>query len=137
MSKIKKQQKKTKIKNTILRTHTDKNGTPLLSFKSVCGEHYQLCEWKKEELKGLVNTFKTIENLTWGDIIRHDGLKYKPKIEHTATPLPCDFPEDASLSELRVSRKCRILGYRTGNIFNIVWFDRNHEVCPEGKVKRA
>lgn len=136
MGKIKKPSKNTKINTVALDVRVEKS-TVLLSFKNVCDRHYQLSEWRKEELKDLIKTFKTIEELTWNEMPHHLGLNYKTNIEFISSLLPQDFLPEANLSEMRVNRESRLLGYRTGNIFNIIWFDRGHKACSKGKRKRA
>ena len=45
--------------------------------------------------------------------------------------LPNNIPEDARLSEMRIDQKKRIFGFRVQSVYYIIWFDRNHSVCPE------
>ncbi|MBA1335913.1 MAG: hypothetical protein HPY66_1731 [Firmicutes bacterium] len=41
------------------------------------------------------------------------------------------------MEEIKVDDRRRIIGYRGGRIFHLIWFDRDHEVCPMGKPKRV
>ena len=45
--------------------------------------------------------------------------------------MPENIPEDAKLSEMRIDEKKRIFGFRVDSVYYIIWFDRDHSVCPE------
>ena len=49
----------------------------------------------------------------------------------SSTTLPDNIPEDERLSEMRIDEKKRIFGFRVQSVYYIIWFDRNHSVCPE------
>lgn len=132
------QKKENRIGNraTELRGESTENQAPLFSFRCVCETHCQLSDWEKAEIKALMSTLQKVEGLLWKDIRRHQGLNYKP-LDSVAYQLPPNVPPDATIEELKVDKRRRLIGYRSGRIFNLVWFDRNHEVCPEGKVMRG
>lgn len=111
---------------------------PVFSFRHVSENHCLLSEWKKDELSELLGAFRTMESLTWNQILGHSGLRFK-KIDVTSCskPLPSNVSDDIPLCEIRVCQKKRIFGYRVNNVFTVIWFDRSHEICPEGKVKKA
>jgi hypothetical protein len=102
---------------------------PVFSFKHVCNNHYYLTDWRSEELQRLIDTFRTMESLNWSEVIRYKGLGFKIVDPKTfSTDLPEVISPDISIIEFRVSKRARLFGYRDKNIFNIIWFDRNHEV---------
>lgn len=109
---------------------------PTFSFLHVCDNHCRLSAWQGQELIDLVNTFKKMESLTWVEIARHSGLRFK-KIEGYTKPLPPDVSPEVTVYEVRVCEVKRLFGYRINNIFRVLWFDREHEVCPFNKQKRA
>lgn len=105
-------------------------------FKNV--NHHNKCKiskWQGNELTSLIDCFKKIESLTWDEIFKDDGLNWE-RNANIAIQLPTNFPTDAKLYSMRVSKKMRIYGYRSEEYFCIIWFDRNHEVCPENKAKK-
>lgn len=105
------------------------------AFSSVCENHCLLEDWQKAELERLIYCFKKIESLTWKQIKKDSGLDYESH-SYIAVPRPQTLPPDASLDSIRVNLKMRLFGYRTQNVFNIIWFDKNHIVCPEDKTKK-
>lgn len=104
-------------------------------FLSVCDNHCLLSEWHGSELSELIGCFKKVERTIWKNILKDDGLDYK-RHHHINLPLPKNFPPDATLDSIRVNQKMRLYGYRLNDVFYIVWFDREHLVCPVGKQKR-
>jgi hypothetical protein len=113
--------------------YNDQHGK--FAFSSVCNRHCQLSEWQRNELDELIGYFKKVEQSIWKNILKDDGFNYE---SHNLIdlPVPETLPPDASLDSMRVTQKMRIYGYRTQDIFNIIWFDREHKVCPEGKKWR-
>ncbi len=101
----------------------------LFSFCDSCPNHFQLSEWQSTELKSLVDTFKNMGKRPWSELKADRGLQIKmvdPK--YFSKKLPDFISQDVTIHELRVSKRARIFGHRTGNVFNIIWFDRNHDV---------
>lgn len=100
--------------------------------------HHKSCnisDWHGSELKLLIDCFKKIEALKWKDILRDNGLNWE-RNANIAIQLPNALPEDLKLYSMRVDGKKRIYGYRVQQYFYIIWFDRNHIVCPENKPKK-
>ena len=104
--------------------------TPVFKFSNVDDNKWVLHEWQKPELKALIKCFKKMEKLSWKAIRMDTGLQMK-KLKNIIPP-PHISP-DVELYEIRVNQEQRIHGYVYNNIFYIVWFDRDHSVCPEGK----
>lgn len=141
--------KKSISKSKTKKRHTSKvpeNATELkesynvkaqLSFTYLDKTKWKLTEWNSEELKDLIETFQTIESLDWNEIQSHSGLRYKqlhnpPKVNNDKIS-----PDSmARICEMRVCPRKRIHGFRVRNIFCLVWFDKDHQVCPEGKNRR-
>lgn len=106
---------------------------PVFSFLNVDSNRWKLSEWKGKELSDLINCFQKMEQLTWHEIMKHDGLKVKPLKD---VPKPSYISEDVTMFEIRVCQLKRIHGFIDKNIFNLVWFDRGHSVCQEGKNRK-
>lgn len=108
-----------------------KSGYPVLSFKHVSDNHCLLSDWECAELKELIGAFKMLEEVPWTKL-HSSGLRLK-SIDSFSKPLPPCVSPDETIYEIRVCIRKRVFGYRTGDIFRIIWFDRSHEICPEGK----
>ncbi|WP_160045677.1 MAG6450 family protein [Paenibacillus sp. USDA918EY] len=111
--------------------------TPLFSFEHLCENNFYLHNLGKQELKELHNFLKKSSKMTWKQIRMSDGIKYKtiPRSSLTAR-VPSSVPDDASIDEMRVTQEHRIFGFKVNGIFNVIWFDPTHDVCPEGKKRR-
>lgn len=128
--------KKTKVPPEALTIKDDKDYykmTPVFKFSSVDPNKWTLNEWKSNELKDLIKTFKQMEQISWDEIFTHHGLRPK-KI--TNIRYPHYISPDETIYEIRVCKVKRLFGFINKNIFNILWFDRDHSVCPEGKNKK-
>lgn len=137
MREIRKPKKEaTKISSVATEKTINYNERPgRLSFLSACDTHCLLCNWQKDELTELMGCFKKVERTLWKNILKDDGLNYESHNQIDLPPPPA-LPPDASLDSMRVTQRMRLYGYRTQDVFNIIWFDRLHEVCPEGKKWR-
>jgi hypothetical protein len=109
---------------------------PVFSFIHSSDNHCLLCEWKKSELKELINAFKIMESLKWSQLPA-SSLHFR-KVEHYVIPLPNNVSQDETIFEVSIdNEKKRLFGYRVDNIFRILWFDREHSVAPYHKTKKA
>lgn len=120
----------TELKDT---DYNDRCGRIAFTFAS--DNKCQMYNWQKEELKLLIESFKKFESLKWYDIIKDPGFNWE-RNSHIAIKLPSELPMDVKLHSIRVSGKLRLYGYRAQEYFYIVWFDRQHEVCPMNKPKK-
>lgn len=105
-----------------------------IAFLEVTSTHCCISQWHGIELKNLIECFKKIESLKWVDIYTDSGLNYE-RNKCISVPLPKSVPTDVKLYSMRVSQKMRIYGYRAQQYFYIIWFDKNHIICPENKKK--
>lgn len=105
---------------------------PVFSFAHVDDNKWTIAEWKKNELKDLIKCFKKLEQCTWHQILRHNGFKYTALNIKT----PQHVSPDRVIHEIRVDKVKRIHGFVDKNVFNIIWFDRDHSVCPENKNRK-
>jgi|HigsolmetaAR203D_1030402.scaffolds.fasta_scaffold26797_2 hypothetical protein len=102
---------------------------PVFSFAFACPNHFQLSEWQREELKHLVDTLRRYSRMKWEEIRKVKGFRSVDP-NTFSVPLPDDISPDIVILEFRVSKRARIFGYRSKQVFHIIWFDRNHEVYP-------
>lgn len=110
---------------------------PSFRFEYTDENRWLLSDWQSSEIDDLIHGLKKIERYTWAQIKSQGskqrggsvGCGYKLITNHPK--LPESISEDVKLSEMRVDERKRIFGFRVGSIYYIVWFDRNHSVCPE------
>lgn len=115
-------------------TRCKNNGYPVFSFKFSDPNKYTLFDWDIEELPQFFQFLKKVEERTWtmiqataGKHIK-SGLAFTP-IDRKCLPLlPPSISEDAKIFELRITEKMRVFSFRTGDVCNFVWFDKNHEI---------
>jgi hypothetical protein len=88
-----------------------------------------------DEKASFAEALRALSKLTWNQIrsTPHLGLGSE-KIErgkiHAAIPNSID--EDVSFIALRFHEKKPMVGFRAGNVFNIVWFDRDFTLYDHG-----
>lgn len=110
---------------------------PSFRFEHTDQNRWCLSEWNSSEIDDLIRALKKIERYTWAQIKSQGskqrggsvGCGYKLITNHPK--LPESISDDVKLSEMRVDERKRIFGFRVGSIYYIVWFDRDHSVCPE------
>lgn len=110
---------------------------PSFRFTYADPNRWLLSDWTASEVKDLVEGLKKIEKYNWLQIKKHGSKKrgesvgtgYKLIANHPT--LPAGVPEPIKLSEMRIDNTKRIFGFRAGTIYYIIWFDRDHSVCPE------
>lgn len=102
---------------------------PVFSFGDCCPNHFQLSDWQGDELKALMNTLRELSGKKWAEVRRIKGFKNVDSSTFSHE-LPNYISPDVTMWECRVSKRARLFGHRSRNVFNIVWFDRNHDVYP-------
>jgi hypothetical protein len=85
-----------------------------------------------EEKKMFISTFKMISEMSWDDILSHDGLDYKPyDPPRNSWFLNTPYAEK-KIFKFRTSQKCRCFGYRENDIFYVLRFERDHKISDNG-----
>lgn len=99
-------------------------------------EHHQFGWGKvkiKHFLKKVVQTLQSYEGLKWREV------KQKPHCHPWGLdeiPKECYFRLEErqidveELFQIGLGNKPRIIGYKTGSIFYLMWYDPKHEFCP-------
>lgn len=90
--------------------------------------------------RSLLDSLKARESTTWGELLTQSGGRRKGTNSHNipmnnmikeaqerATEI--GLVEDGLLS-LRLDGTHRVFGIMDGGVLNIVWFDREHKICP-------
>lgn len=116
---------------------TTDHQNPSFRFTHADPSRWRLSRWEADEIDDLIRALKKIEKHTWLQI-KSQGAKTKGesvgcgfKVIEQHPDLPSSFSDDVTISEMRVCQKKRIFGFRVDSIYYIVWFDRDHTVCPE------
>jgi hypothetical protein len=110
---------------------------PSFRFAYADENRWRLSDWQPDEILDLVRNLKKIEKHTWSQIkgqgSRHRGdtVGCGYKIINNLPSLPEGVSEDHKISEMRICQRKRIFGFRMNSIYYIVWFDRDHSICPE------
>ena len=117
---------------------------PKWSFKYFDLEHEK---WGfsafSNNIKYILETFKSRERMTWNDIFCQSGGRAKGTNSHFIT-VDKFIPEAQrrfneikldtdSLFSLRVNGKFRIWGEIFDGVFSVIWIDAEHEICPSNK----
>jgi hypothetical protein len=110
---------------------------PSFKFTYADKNRWVLSDWSPSEINDLIEGLKKIEKYTWAQIKGHGSKKPGEsvgtgyKLIDKPRTWPENIPEDARLSEMRIDDKKRIFGFRVQSVYYIIWFDRDHSVCPE------
>jgi hypothetical protein len=92
-----------------------------------------LAEWRQEELEGFTRFAEKAQRMTMDEFRTDPGLRFKTHkgpAKGRGFARPGDLSEDQVLSEVRVGRAARVHGVVEGDMFHVVWLDRNHAVFP-------
>ncbi len=71
--------------------------------------------------------------MTWGQIMQasRTGMGTEPIPQNQILPpIPQHIPPDITLLSWRFGQGARMVGYREGEVFQVVWIDPNHRVYP-------
>ncbi|MDU7692713.1 MAG: hypothetical protein E7K04_00455 [Helicobacter sp.] len=117
---------------------------PSWRFSKMDKEYMSLEKTEEETLRIILSALKSLESQTWNEIkqsISKNGRKShfiavkdlckEAQDRFNAMKLP-EISDDEIFS-LRLAGKIRVFGLFLGSIFNIIWIDPNHEICPSHK----
>ncbi|HYX18047.1 MAG TPA: hypothetical protein VE944_27525 [Nostoc sp.] len=110
---------------------------PSFRFAYADPNRWCLSYWEADEIDDLIRALQKIEKHTWlqiksqGSKIRGGSVGCGFKVIEQHPNLPNSVSDDVTISEMRVCQKKRIFGFRIDSIYYIIWFDRDHSVCPE------
>ncbi len=120
---------------TVLDSHED-----IVEDPTAPGGTVLLHQFSKSIDKVLLDSLKARESTTWGELLTQTGGRKKGTNSHN---IPMDelikeaqdraaelgLIEDGLLS-LRLDGTHRVFGIMEDGVLSIVWFDREHEICP-------
>jgi len=86
-------------------------------------------------LNEISDKFRIVTSLNWPSLFGtgrksgkdKPGLNYEQGIT-VKFPIPPDVPEER-LSSFRITQTARVIGYRSGDTFRVVWIDPFHDYC--------
>lgn len=101
---------------------------PNFNLATIQSGKYCLSSCNKDEQAAFVTKLHTLSKVQWKQIKtapRH-GLGTE-KIDKNAIkePMPKEVTEDVTLLSIRFSGKAPMVGYQSGQTFNILWLDRD------------
>lgn len=119
--------------------------TPVWKFDLLDLDHdcwsLEKCDFKASQL---IRKLKHFESMKWRDIFLANGGKSRGTNNHhipinnmikpaqqRAKEINIDVHQE--LFSLRFNGTERILGVLTNGEFHMVWYDKNHEICPSSK----
>lgn len=94
----------------------------------------------KKDFDNVVRKLKDFEKLSWAEIYTNKKWnhpisisKISKQAKRRLEKLNIDANDQGSLYQLRISQKERLFGIRESEVFYVLWWDPNHEVCPSEK----
>lgn len=104
----------------------DRNGSWKCSLKLL----------NEEKVKEIIRKLHDLDSMTWGDLKgkRNHSIPVSG-ISKTAQKRLTEIQRDDidDLFSIGLCGKERVFGIRDGDVFNILWWDPNHTVCPSIK----
>jgi hypothetical protein len=91
----------------------------------------------ENDLLALLDRVKSFETMTWTEIERSSNHYIDPELmDKDARDMLAEMRLDDMkdhLFSLRIGAKERLWGIRSEGVFEVLWWDPNHEVCPSKK----
>lgn len=112
-------------------------GYPLIRFRHADPNKYLVRDWQKDELDDLFPFFVKLEQMSWAELFgqgsknpaRKQGFAMTYLNQNQVSGMPKSVSPDKRIFELRVCKKKRVMGFRDGDVFTVIWYDRGHDVC--------
>ena len=102
------------------------------------GSGFCLSGCEAQEIKSALNAIRRITSMTWVMLMQSGGKQNKTGLHATKyedgdlkhVTRPQAISKDLPMIGVRASGKFRIFGVRQDMRYHILWFDRNHDLCP-------
>jgi hypothetical protein len=122
-----------------IKTHEASGETPDRQRPTFCFEHmvdgYCVPSCNKEQKAALADALFERSRLTWGEIRQagRTGQGYE-KLARSALkrPVPPRVKPDADIIGFRFWSKARMVGYRDGTVFRVIWLDIHFDLYDHG-----
>ena len=123
-----------RIKDPPITSISSDAAKPIFSLRYL-DKNFCLTKCTKEEKAAFADTLYKLSQLSWRELRqapRH-GLGYE-KISRTAIrgAIPSHIAEEVGFIAFRFYGKAPLVGYRDGEIFHIVWVDREFKLYAHG-----
>ena len=118
---------------------------PVWNFSKLDFEHSKWCPQRCDNfIEVVIKKLKHYEGMTWQDIDAAAGGKRRGTNNHSI-PIDKLCKEardrllevlkiyDDELYSLRLDGTTRLFGIRNDGVFNMIWYDPDHEICPSNK----
>jgi hypothetical protein len=103
-----------------------------LSFEFL-EEGYDFNILEEDEEKAFISSFKMFSEMSWDAILKSDGLEYKKYQPSKKDNWFLNSPfTNKQIYKFRTSQRFRCFGYREGDLFNVLRFERDHTISNNG-----
>ncbi|KAB1504359.1 hypothetical protein F7230_04585 [Corynebacterium sp. 320] len=98
-------------------------------------------ELSSNEAMELLKFLDELRGKTWNQCENESSNGRRRNHDHAINELPSEFQKrlnkldenEERIFRFRLSGKCRLWGFRSGALFRILWYDREHSVYPVSK----
>lgn len=89
---------------------------------------------ESSQVNQFIESFKLFSGMNWDDIVRSDGLKYKKYSPNSnnVNAFRAQKYSAYNICKFRIDQRMRCFGYRDGNIFYALRFEKDHSVSDNG-----
>lgn len=124
-----------KVEKKVLSLDED-DPRPYIVLKYYQPSYQCFSSWNGGELKSFSDLVRRMRQIGWSELVVRGALGFK--IHKYIEKLPKEDIEclssilspDITFSEIRVTQKARIHGFRAGAGYYLVWLDKDHEIFP-------
>ena len=105
---------------------------PYLALKYFDSSWECFSDWNQSELKNFSAFIDKLKIMNWRQVLESPGFGYK--LHKNRNQLPNkgmairEVSPDISASEIRVTQRVRIHGFRINSAYFLVWLDKDHRV---------
>jgi len=95
---------------------------------------YCITSCDKDDKASFAERIRQLSTMTWNDIINADrhGFGLETIARDALPKAPANVSEDVRFIALRFSGKKPMVGYRTADMFHVIWFDRDFNLYDHG-----
>ena len=105
---------------------------PYLALKYFSPSHQCFSDWNKIELKAFSSFTEKLKKVNWRQVRESEGFGYKVHKKRNILPgkglAIKEISPDIPASELRITQRARIHGFRMNSAFFVVWLDKDHQI---------
>ncbi len=114
--------------------------SPTLTSKPIFSFHYLqnsycISKCSRPQKIGFVDTMRILSSMLWNEIYssgHHQHGKETIPRHRFKVPIPSSISDDENLIAIRFHENHPMVGVRRGDVFHVVWFDRNFTVYDHG-----